>query len=253
MGEDVPIVQTYIKQLERYLEIHYLPMACPVCGRQRLEYDRFNNLVKCEKCGTENWKAPEEAHCNLSYVELEYASLKQSYEIEQILGKALGYPKYKDDPKNFPDATDDSVCVGDHVPESLALEAACRIEALERDGRCVPVDVDLYGFTKAEITPPPTSIYHPRSGEKFVAYRVVLKPRSPFVTIRLGGGREIRVSAWANKVNILGPACEHQTKYEKMLDAAQESYNELRERLYQTETELDMLRSANSAQVEHDM
>lgn len=48
-------------------------------------------------------------------------------DIEQSLGNALGYPKYRDDPENFPEATDDSVCVGDHVPESLASEAAAKI------------------------------------------------------------------------------------------------------------------------------
>lgn len=47
------------------------------------------------------------------------------HEVEQTLGKALGYPWFKDDPKNFPDATEeDGVCVGEHVPETIALEAA---------------------------------------------------------------------------------------------------------------------------------
>jgi len=46
-------------------------------------------------------------------------------EIDQILGKALGYPFYASDQKNFPGATEaDGVCTGDNVPESLALEAA---------------------------------------------------------------------------------------------------------------------------------
>jgi outer membrane protein TolC len=61
------------------------------------------------------------------------AELKQSYieegrRIEQVLGRALGYPRYADDPKNFPDATDeDGVCVGDHVPITLAEEAAAKL------------------------------------------------------------------------------------------------------------------------------
>lgn len=55
-----------------------------------------------------------------------------SHEVEQILGKALGYPWYKDDKKNFPDATEaDGVCVGDHVPESIAEEASNRIKSLK--------------------------------------------------------------------------------------------------------------------------
>lgn len=51
--------------------------------------------------------------------------------VEQVLGKVLGYPWYKDDPENWPDATEkDGVCVGDHTAGSLALEAADRITVL---------------------------------------------------------------------------------------------------------------------------
>lgn len=57
-----------------------------------------------------------------------------SHNIEQTLGKVLGYPWHKDDLKNFPDATEaDGVCVGDHVAESIALEAAHRIETLKKE------------------------------------------------------------------------------------------------------------------------
>ena len=60
------------------------------------------------------------------------ALIKESEEIEQILGKALGYPYFKDDPKNFPNATEaDGVCVGDHTAWSLAMCAADRIKELE--------------------------------------------------------------------------------------------------------------------------
>lgn len=52
--------------------------------------------------------------------------------IEQILGKALGYPYYKDDPKNFPNATEaDGVCVGIETAWSLAMLAADKIKELE--------------------------------------------------------------------------------------------------------------------------
>jgi hypothetical protein len=58
---------------------------------------------------------------------------KESEEIEQILGKALGYPYYKDDPKNFPTATEaDGVCVGDHTAWSLAMAAADLIAKLRK-------------------------------------------------------------------------------------------------------------------------
>lgn len=60
------------------------------------------------------------------------ACVKQNHEICQTLGKALGYPWFKDDLGIFPGATEaDGVCVGDHVAESLAAEAAEKIAALE--------------------------------------------------------------------------------------------------------------------------
>ena len=59
-------------------------------------------------------------------------SRKESEEIEQILGKALGYPWYKDDPDIFPKATEaDGVCVGIETAWSLAMIAADRIKELE--------------------------------------------------------------------------------------------------------------------------
>lgn len=60
------------------------------------------------------------------------ACIKQNHEICQILGKALDYPKYCEDQKNFPGATEnDGVCVGDHVAETLAGEVARRLIAAE--------------------------------------------------------------------------------------------------------------------------
>lgn len=55
-------------------------------------------------------------------------------DITQLLGKALGYPWYKDDQKNFPGATEaDGVCVGEHVAVTLAAEIAeAHVKALAR-------------------------------------------------------------------------------------------------------------------------
>ena len=76
-------------------------------------------------------RAPLEAADRIE--RLRKACARQNAEICQVLGKALGYPWFKDDPANFPDATEEhGVCVGDHVAESLADEAAKRIERLER-------------------------------------------------------------------------------------------------------------------------
>lgn len=35
-------------------EVRYMPMACPVCGRARLEYWPETHRLKCEKCDAEN-------------------------------------------------------------------------------------------------------------------------------------------------------------------------------------------------------
>ncbi len=65
-------------------------------------------------------------HCKNAYFKL-------NDEVCQILGKALRYPWYKDDQKTFPKATEkDGVCVGDQVAESLAQQAANRIQQLEK-------------------------------------------------------------------------------------------------------------------------
>jgi hypothetical protein len=57
---------------------------------------------------------------------------KETEEIEQMLGKALGYPWYKDDPDIFPKATEaDGVCVGVETAWSLAKIAADRIKDCE--------------------------------------------------------------------------------------------------------------------------
>ena len=60
--------------------------------------------------------------------------------IQQTLGKALGYPWFKDDQKNFPGSTQEhGVCVGDHVAESLADEAAEMIGRLRAERSWIPV------------------------------------------------------------------------------------------------------------------
>lgn len=66
--------------------------------------------------------------------QLEKGCAQQNEEICQTLGKVLGYPWFKDDQKNFPGATEaEGVCVGEHVAETIAAEAAARITALERE------------------------------------------------------------------------------------------------------------------------
>lgn len=46
-------------------------------------------------------------------------------ECEQIAGKALGYPWFKDDQANFPGATEEAgVCIGEHVGDTIVAELA---------------------------------------------------------------------------------------------------------------------------------
>jgi hypothetical protein len=62
--------------------------------------------------------------------------VRECYEVEQTLGKALGYPWFKDDQKNFP-GTDvaDGVCVGEHTPGTIAAEAATKLIAALKAAR----------------------------------------------------------------------------------------------------------------------
>jgi len=53
-------------------------------------------------------------------------------EMEQAAGKALGYPWFKDDQKNFPGATAaDGVCIGEHVTETIVAELAAEYVKLK--------------------------------------------------------------------------------------------------------------------------
>lgn len=55
---------------------------------------------------------------------------REQNDIEQTCGKALGYPRFCDDQKNFPGSTEaDGVCIGDHVAASIAAELAGKYAA----------------------------------------------------------------------------------------------------------------------------
>lgn len=60
------------------------------------------------------------------------AAMADLFEIEQVLGAALHYPRYCDDQVAFPGATEeDGVCVGEHTTVTIAQEAAKKIASLE--------------------------------------------------------------------------------------------------------------------------
>lgn len=79
---------------------------------------------------------------------LKAAMSKSNDEICQSLGKALGYPWFKDDQRNFPGATEgNGVCVGDHVAESIADEAASRISAILAENAALRAERDEWRDT----------------------------------------------------------------------------------------------------------
>ena len=94
-----------------------------------------------ESCKEHRLMSPQclrEAETELAALRAENARLfnacvKMEHEIQQVVGKALGYPWFKDDQKNFPCSIEaDGVCVGEHVAVTLADEAAATIADLRR-------------------------------------------------------------------------------------------------------------------------
>lgn len=105
--------------------------------------DEASELIGHPKISAASWshviqdrdsKDTEIAELRSDNARLIRACSMQQNEIQQTLGRALGYPRLCEDQKNFPGSTDsDGVCIGDHVAETLAMEAAERIKRLETD------------------------------------------------------------------------------------------------------------------------
>ena len=69
------------------------------------------------------------------------AYLALASEVDQVLGKALGYPWYCDDQENFPGTKlEDGVCTGDNCPESLLDQAAQALMSLSGKAKSLVVD-----------------------------------------------------------------------------------------------------------------
>lgn len=68
---------------------------------------------------------------------LEQACAGHENEIEQTLGKALGYPEY-------PEPGSGWVCVGEHVAATLAMEAANKIGKLEAEAGRLRTALEIY-------------------------------------------------------------------------------------------------------------
>jgi len=85
---------------------------------------------------SDGWTRADCAEAAAEIERLRLACTTMNAEVCQRLGKALGYPWFRDDQENFPGATEENgVCTGEHVAESIAAEAAAEIERLraERD------------------------------------------------------------------------------------------------------------------------
>ncbi len=94
--------------------------------------ERLRDLPNCHNLHGRVFADVREAADEIERLRLGYTTLNS--EVCQRLGKALGYPWFKDDQENFPGATEDSgVCTGDHVAETIAAEAARRIGNLEAE------------------------------------------------------------------------------------------------------------------------
>jgi hypothetical protein len=91
-----------------------------------------------DACDCIEWKRHKElVEWQNKFNRLQEAMTKEHNEVEQILGKALGYP-YGDykicskcDTTDCSNCPDPFVVVGDHTPATLAMEAASRIADLE--------------------------------------------------------------------------------------------------------------------------
>lgn len=71
---------------------------------------------------------------------------------------------------------------------------------------CIPLDIELLGFTRADITPPPVDT-DTRDG--CLLARVLITPQQSTCVVRLRGGREIRVTGWAGRTS-LSYSCPHE-------------------------------------------
>ena len=89
--------------------------------------------VQAQIDAADDWVCPKHgcAVCEECAIDAAVSAYRQDmHECEQIAGRALGYPRYADDQKNFPDATDaDGVCVGEHVAPTIVAELAEKYRA----------------------------------------------------------------------------------------------------------------------------
>lgn len=88
---------------------------------------------QCLRCGRDSRTHECEQMAHAKMVDLQRAldaARRERHAVEQIAGRALGYPRFADDQKNFPGATEaDGVCVGEHVAVTIVQELADTLTA----------------------------------------------------------------------------------------------------------------------------
>lgn len=115
------------------------PVICPECNKPWGQHNQTGNRGECPHTPVSVLLARILADAQ-RIDHYKNACIATEAAIQQILGKALKYPWYKDDQANFPGATEaNGVFVGEHVAETLATEAAQRIEKLEARARWRPI------------------------------------------------------------------------------------------------------------------
>ena len=116
-------------------ELGQMYPACSTCGAtdhkvQSVCSNGFHALRAHELSAQLKSLEAELAEAKDKYDRLRETCIRDEYDIRQTLGKALGYPWFKDDQNNFPGATEENgVCVGEHVAVTLAMEAAKQLTA----------------------------------------------------------------------------------------------------------------------------
>lgn len=125
--------------------------TCPSCGAGLWNYNETSITYTCGSVVNHAGETKSQSTvCRLEdrVKHLERGIAQQSHEVLQICGKVLNYPWYKDDQKNFPDATEaDGVCTGENVPDIIVQELANKYtEALVRLNRMETKGNAMYAY-----------------------------------------------------------------------------------------------------------
>lgn len=96
------------------------------------------------------------------------ACVQQEREMQQVLGKALGYPYYADDQVTFPGATvEDGVCVFEDTASSLAVRVAAELARAQAGAQAVAGLREAASAVMTEVNRAPGRL---RDDPRYVGY-----------------------------------------------------------------------------------